>query len=64
MTEVINFIVANASELVNIVFAILAVAALIVKLTPTPADDAILAKAYKVAEVLAGLLAAKPKATK
>jgi hypothetical protein len=61
MADVFAWVVANASELLNIVFAVLALAALIVKLTPTPKDDAVLAKAYKVAEVLASVLAKKPE---
>ncbi|MBN9348933.1 MAG: hypothetical protein J0I48_22485 [Devosia sp.] len=57
-----TWVVAHLSEIVNIVFAVYAVAALIVKLTPTPKDDAILAGVYKALTVVAGLLQKKPAA--
>lgn len=41
--------------------AIHALALVIVNLTPTPKDDALLAKAYKVVEVVAGILTNKAK---
>jgi hypothetical protein len=38
-----------------------AAALIIVNLTPTPKDDAIVARAYRVLEVLAGIVGARAK---
>lgn len=48
-------------DLLTVVLAIHAPAVAIVNLTPTPKDDAVLAKAYKVVEVVAGLVSKKAK---
>lgn len=42
--EIVNWIIANAKELWVIVATVVTLASLIVKLTPTQKDDAILAK--------------------
>lgn len=49
----IQWIVAHAAELWVILTSIITVASLIVKLTPTPKDDAILAKIVKFLEMIA-----------
>jgi len=49
-------IIDNAQKIVEILLAVHAVAILIVNLTPTPKDDAIVAKYYRVIEFLAGLV--------
>lgn len=49
-------IIDNAQKIVEILLAVHAVAILIVNLTPTPKDDAIVAKYYRVIEFLAGLI--------
>jgi len=49
-------LLANAKDIVEILIAIHGVALLIVNLTPTPKDDAIIAKYYRIIEVLAGIV--------
>ena len=49
-------LLANAKDIVEILIAIHGVALLIVNLTPTPKDDAALAKYYRIIEVLAGII--------
>lgn len=49
-------IIDNAQKIVEILLAVHAVAILIVNLTPTPKDDAVVAKYYRVIEFLAGLI--------
>jgi hypothetical protein len=46
----------NAKQIIEILLAIHAVALLIVNMTPTPKDDAALAKYYRVIEILAGII--------
>jgi hypothetical protein len=60
--NILNYIYSHATEIVAIIggFHILAVA--IVKLTPTPKDDAILAKVLPVIEKFASFLSVKAKA--
>ena len=47
-----NWIHANAKEILAIIGAVVTVASLIVKLTPTPKDDAVLAKIIRVLSAL------------
>jgi len=42
--DIIAFIIANKKEIVDVVAYVIALSSIIVKLTPTPKDDAILAK--------------------
>jgi len=49
-------IIAHAQQLITVLLAIHAIAVVIVNLTPTPKDDAAVAKFYKVIEVLAGII--------
>jgi hypothetical protein len=44
MAAVIGWLVAHWSDLVGVVLGLLAVASVITKLTPSPADDAVVAK--------------------
>jgi hypothetical protein len=46
----------NAKNIIEILIAIHAVALLIVNMTPTPKDDAALAKYYRIIEILAGIV--------
>ena len=51
--DIINWIMAHWMDIGAIAAGVVAVASLIVKLTPTPKDDAILAKVIKVMNALA-----------
>lgn len=51
-----DYLVNNWSEIVGIAGALHLLALAIVNLTPTPKDDEIYAKAYKVIEKLAGVV--------
>jgi hypothetical protein len=50
-----DFILANLTEILAIILATQTVATLIVNLTPTPTDDLIVGKVYKVIETVAGI---------
>lgn len=54
--EVLLVLWANAPEIISALFAIHAAALAIVNLTPTPKDDAVVAKFYKVIEFAAGIV--------
>jgi len=49
-------LLANAKTLLEILFAIHALAVLIVNLTPTQRDNDAVAKYYRVIEILAGII--------
>lgn len=49
-------LLAHAQQLLVVLFAIHALALAIVNLTPTPKDDAVVAKVYRVLEILAGII--------
>ncbi len=49
-------LLANAQQLIEILLAIHALALLIVNLTPTPKDNEVVTKYYRVIEVLAGII--------
>lgn len=51
-----DYLMNNWSEIVGIAGAVHLLALAIVNLTPTPKDDEIYAKAYKVIEKLAGIV--------
>lgn len=61
MQDIINFIVSNLDAIFAVILATHAVAVGIVNLTPTPKDDAIVAKVYTVIESLAGIFTHKAK---
>ena len=54
--EFFALLAAKAPEIVAALFAIHAAALAIVNLTPTPKDDAAVAKFYRVIEILAGIV--------
>lgn len=49
-------LLANAKTLLEILFAVHALAVVIVNLTPTQKDDAAVAKYYRIIEILAGIV--------
>jgi hypothetical protein len=49
-------LLSHAQQLLAVLFAIHALALAIVNLTPTPKDDAAVAKLYRVLEILAGII--------
>ena len=51
-----SYLIENHVEIVAAMFAVHAAAVVIVNLTPTPADDKVVGKLYKVIEVFAGIL--------
>lgn len=53
MKEIISYLVSNVDSILFAVSAIVAAASAIAALTPTPKDDAVAAKAYKVLDWLA-----------
>lgn len=53
MTDVINWIVNHSAELISILTGIVTVASAIAALTPTPKDDGIVGKVYKVVDWMA-----------
>ena len=56
MAEIIAFIVTNGPEILGVLFAIHAAALAIVNLTPTPKDNEVVSKYYRVLEILAGIV--------
>jgi hypothetical protein len=61
MSEIVEFINSNWSGVLAVLAAVHALAIAIVNLTPTPADDAVVAKVYRVIEVLAGIITPNAK---
>ena len=53
MKEIISYLVANVDRILFAVSAVVAAASAVAALTPTPKDDSIVAKAYKVLDWLA-----------
>jgi hypothetical protein len=53
MSTIINYIVDNKDTLISTFTAIVAAASAIAALTPTPTDDSITAKLYKIVDWLA-----------
>lgn len=49
-------ILAHAQNLLTVLFAVHALALAIVNLTPTPKDNTMVAKYYRVLEILAGVI--------
>lgn len=56
MSELISFVSNNWTEILALGAAVHGAALIIVNLTPTPKDDEIYGKFYKVIEVLAGIV--------
>jgi hypothetical protein len=59
--DVFTFLMANVEGIFAVLFALHAFALAVVNLTPTPKDDAVLAKVYTVLEVAAGLFTKRVK---
>ena len=53
MKEIIAYLVSNVDSIVAALTAIVAAASAIAALTPTPTDDSLVAKAYKIVDWLA-----------
>jgi hypothetical protein len=53
MKEIISYLVANVDSILFAVSAVVAAASAVAALTPTPKDDSIVAKAYKVIDWVA-----------
>lgn len=53
MTDIINWILGHKGELIGILTGVVTVASTIAALTPTPKDDTIVGKVYKVVDWLA-----------
>jgi hypothetical protein len=49
-------ILTHSQDLLTVLFAVHALALAIVNLTPTPKDNAVVAKYYRVLEILAGVI--------
>tara|TARA_R100001163_G_C4909260_1_gene94313 strand:- start:278 stop:466 length:189 start_codon:yes stop_codon:yes gene_type:complete len=53
MQDTINWILSHKGELIGILTGIVTVASAIAALTPTPKDDSIVGKLYKIVDMLA-----------
>ena len=53
MKEIISYLVSNVDSILFAVSAVVAAASAVAALTPTPKDDSIVAKAYKVLDWVA-----------
>lgn len=53
MTTIINYIIDNHRELLGIATSVIAAASAIAAVTPTPADDKFVGKAYRIIDWLA-----------
>jgi hypothetical protein len=53
MKEIITYLVSNANDILLALSAVVAAASAIAALTPTPTDDSLVAKAYKIVDWLA-----------
>ena len=53
MKEIITYLVSNVDSIVAALTAIVAAASAVAALTPTPKDDSLVAKAYKIVDWLA-----------
>lgn len=54
--EIIALLMGKLPEIVAALFAVHAAALAIVNLTPTPKDDAAVARYYRIIEILAGIV--------
>jgi hypothetical protein len=53
MNEIISYLVTNVDSILFAVSAVVAAASAVAALTPTPKDDSVVAKVYKVVDWLA-----------
>lgn len=51
--NIVNYILENSDQLISVATAVVTAASAICAMTPTPKDDSIVAKVYKVIEWLA-----------
>jgi hypothetical protein len=56
MIAAITFITTHGPEIIAALIAVHAAAVAIVNLTPTPKDDEVVGKIYRVIEILAGIV--------
>ena len=56
MTGIVAYIITHGPEVLGVLFAIHAAALAIVNLTPTPKDDEVVSRYYRVLEILAGIV--------
>lgn len=56
-----NFIIENWETFLSVLAALHGLAIAIVNLTPTPKDNEVLAKIYRVVEIIAGILTSRAK---
>lgn len=56
MTGIIAYLMAHGPEILAALVAVHAAAVAVVNLTPTPKDDAVVARLYRVVEILAGII--------
>jgi hypothetical protein len=56
MTGIVAYLIAHGSEILGALFAVHAAAVAIVNLTPTPRDNEVVAKYYRVLEIIAGMV--------
>lgn len=61
MNDLLNLVTTHGDKIGVAVLAVHAAAIAITNLTPTPKDDRIVRKAYRVVEIFAGILTAKAK---
>ena len=54
--ELMTVAIAKSPEIIAALFAIHAAAVAIVNLTPTPKDDEVVAKFYRLIEIMAGIV--------
>jgi hypothetical protein len=57
----LEWVITNWASILAVLGALHALALAVVNLTATPDDDALLAKAYRVVEMVAGIFTAKAK---
>jgi hypothetical protein len=53
MTDIINWVTGHLGELIAILTGVVTVASAVAALTPTPKDDTVVGKAYKIVDWLA-----------
>jgi hypothetical protein len=56
MIGIFTFIATNGPEILGVLFAIHAAALAIVNLTPTPKDNNVVSKFYRILEIAAGVI--------
>jgi hypothetical protein len=57
----IDFIVNNSAEIFGVIAAVHVIALFVVNLTPTPVDNLVVEKVYRVIELIGGVVTSKAK---